>query len=98
MQNYRVVPVDDAGKMGRHRSFVCANDDDAIVWAKQMIDQAPLELWSGARFSLEALMISAGISPAQFSGDLCCSHLTGQVFQAGDIGIRPGAFPAAKAC
>jgi hypothetical protein len=50
MQKYRVVPVDDAGNMGQHRSFVCANDDDAIVWAKQIVDQAPVELWSGARF------------------------------------------------
>jgi len=50
MQNYRVVPVDDTGKLGRQRSFVCANDDDAIIWAKQIVDREPVELWSGARF------------------------------------------------
>jgi hypothetical protein len=50
MHNYRVVTVDDAGKLGRQRSFVCANDDDAIVWANQLVDETPVELWSGARF------------------------------------------------
>jgi len=48
MANYRVVTVDKIGL--RHRSFVCHNDDDAIVWAKQLVDDAPVELWSGARF------------------------------------------------
>jgi hypothetical protein len=50
MNNYRVVPVDDAGKLGRQRNFVCANDEDAIVWAKQLVNETSVELWSGARF------------------------------------------------
>jgi hypothetical protein len=50
MINYRVVYVDDAAKRGRQRSFVCANDVDAIVWAKQLVDDTSVELWSGARF------------------------------------------------
>lgn len=50
MPNYRIVALDEAGKPGRHRAFVSDNDKDAIVWAKQLVDGAPIELWSGARF------------------------------------------------
>ena len=50
MNTYRVVAVDDAGRASRQRSFACANDDDAIVWAKQLEGEIPIELWSGARF------------------------------------------------
>jgi len=50
MANYRMVTIDKDGKLSRHRSFVCDNDDDAIVWAKQSVDDTAVELWSGARF------------------------------------------------
>jgi hypothetical protein len=50
MASYRIVTIDEAGKLSRHRGFVCDNDDDAIVWAKQSVDGAAVELWSGARF------------------------------------------------
>ena len=50
MNPYRIVTVDYEGKVSRHRSFVCDNDDDAIVWANQLVDGAPVEIWSGARF------------------------------------------------
>lgn len=50
MANYRIVTIDKAGKLSRQRSFVCDNDDDATVWAKQSIDDAPIELWNGVRF------------------------------------------------
>ncbi len=50
MANYRIVTIDNAGNLSRHRGFVCGNDDDAIVWAKHSVDNAPVELWSGARF------------------------------------------------
>ena len=50
MANYRTVTIDKAGNVNRHRDFVCDNDDDAIVWAKHSVDDAPVELWSGARF------------------------------------------------
>jgi hypothetical protein len=50
MNHYRVVTIDYDGKLSRHRGFVCDNDDDAIVWAKQSVDVAPVELWCGARF------------------------------------------------
>ena len=50
MNTYRIVVVDDAGQASRQRSFVCADDDDAIVWAKQLEGEIPIEIWSGARF------------------------------------------------
>jgi hypothetical protein len=31
------------------RAFVCDTDENAIVWAKQMVGQQPAELWSGTR-------------------------------------------------
>ena len=48
MAKYRIVTIDKSGL--RHRGFVCDNDSDAIVWAKQLVDDAPVELWNGARF------------------------------------------------
>jgi hypothetical protein len=50
MPNYRTVTIDKDGKVKRRRDFVCDTDDDAIVWAKHSVDDAPIELWSGARF------------------------------------------------
>ena len=50
MNHYRVVTIDYDGKLSWHRGFVCDNDDDAVVWAKQLVDAEPVELWSGARF------------------------------------------------
>jgi hypothetical protein len=50
MANYRIVTIDKAGNLGRHRGFVCNNDEDAIVWAKQLESEKPTEVWSGARF------------------------------------------------
>jgi hypothetical protein len=32
------------------RAFRCADDSDAIVWAKQLADGHDIELWSGDRF------------------------------------------------
>lgn len=50
MNHYRIVTIGRDGKLSRHRGVVCDNDDDAIVWAKQFVDEAPVELWRGARF------------------------------------------------
>jgi hypothetical protein len=50
MNHYRIVTIDCDSKLSRHRAFVCDSDDDAKVWAEQMVDEAPVELWSGARF------------------------------------------------
>jgi hypothetical protein len=50
MADYRLYAVSNDGHFMSCRIFYCENDDDAIVWAKQLIDGAPVELWSLARF------------------------------------------------
>jgi hypothetical protein len=50
MIQYRAYTVDDDGHFIRYRGFVCARDEDAVVWAKQLQDGHPIELWSGHRF------------------------------------------------
>ena len=50
MSHYRIVTINYDGQLSRHRGFACENDDDAIVWAKQLVDVSPVELWCGARF------------------------------------------------
>ena len=46
------MKVDSDGKPGRHRKFVCDNDDDAIVWAKQSVDEAPRSFGAALASSL----------------------------------------------
>jgi len=38
------------GHIKSSRAFVCESDDDATVWAKQLVDGHDIELWSGERF------------------------------------------------
>ena len=45
MAKYRSVTIDNAGILSRPRGFVCDNDEDAMVWAKQLFDETPVELW-----------------------------------------------------
>jgi hypothetical protein len=41
------------GHFAASRAFTCADDDDAIVWAKQLVDGHDIELWSGDRFVIK---------------------------------------------
>ena len=50
MKSYRIVVINEDGMAIWRRNFVCANDDEAVVWAKQMESEKPTEVWSGARF------------------------------------------------
>jgi hypothetical protein len=50
MIEYRAYSLGEDGHFISHRAFVCATDGDAIVWAKQLQDGHPIELWSGKRF------------------------------------------------
>jgi hypothetical protein len=50
MNSYRIVMIDEVGTAFGRRDFFCANDEDAIVWAKQLESEDPAEVWSGARF------------------------------------------------
>jgi len=49
MPDYRAYEVGLDGHFTGSRGFVCDNDGDAIVWAKQFSGDGPIELWSGTR-------------------------------------------------
>jgi hypothetical protein len=46
---YHAFEVGLNGHFTGSRGFVCDNDGDAIVWAKQFLGDLPIELWSGER-------------------------------------------------
>jgi len=37
------------GQFMHYCAFACGTDEHAVEWAKQLMDQWPVELWSGAR-------------------------------------------------
>ncbi|MCK1656173.1 hypothetical protein [Bradyrhizobium sp. 151] len=45
---YRACIVDSNGHENS-RTFVCASDEDAVVWARQMLHGNSVELWCGER-------------------------------------------------
>jgi hypothetical protein len=50
--DYRAFFVEANGRFSGSRAFVCATDQDAIVWAKQLSGFSGdlcVELWSGKR-------------------------------------------------
>ncbi|MBR1154498.1 hypothetical protein [Bradyrhizobium sp. JYMT SZCCT0428] len=49
MNEYRTYVIGDDGHIKSSRAFVCENDADAIVWAKQLVDGQDIELWSRDR-------------------------------------------------
>lgn len=49
MTEYRVDLIGSEGHVERSRTFISDTDENAIVWAKQMADQQPAELWCGTR-------------------------------------------------
>jgi hypothetical protein len=50
MAEYRAYFVGEDGHFESFRAFVCDGDDNATVWAKQLVDGHDVELWSGERF------------------------------------------------
>jgi hypothetical protein len=50
MLDYRAYTVGNDGHFVRSRGFACETDNDAIVWAKQLVDGSAIELWNNARF------------------------------------------------
>jgi hypothetical protein len=50
VNEYRAYVVGDDGHFVSFRAFRCADDSEAITWAKQMVDGHDVELWSGERF------------------------------------------------
>jgi hypothetical protein len=53
VNEYRAYTIGDDGHFMASRAFTCADDDDAIVWARQLIDGRDVELWSGDRFVIK---------------------------------------------
>lgn len=49
MAEYRAYIIGDDGHFISFRAFVCDTDDDATVWAKQLVDGHDIELWNGER-------------------------------------------------
>lgn len=62
MAEYRVYTVGSDGHFIRSRGFVCDKDEDALVWARQWVDGAAVEVWNGERFV--ARLESGDQSPA----------------------------------
>jgi hypothetical protein len=50
MAEYRIYTVGADGHFVNFRGFVCDHDEDALVWARQWMDGAAVEVWSGERF------------------------------------------------
>ena len=50
MTEYRAYIVGADGHFASCRAFSCADDSEAIIWAKQLVDGHDVELWSGERF------------------------------------------------
>jgi hypothetical protein len=50
MAEYRVYTVGTDGHFVKFRGFVCDSDESALVWARQWMDGAAVEVWSGERF------------------------------------------------
>ena len=63
MKEYRACTVGQDGYFIRYRAFKCAEDAEALVWAKQLVDGYPIELWSGERF-IARLELEGGVKPA----------------------------------
>jgi hypothetical protein len=72
MPEYRAYVVGEDGHFTNRRAFISDNDDDATVWARQLVDGCDVELWSGARFVVRIKAepekinnpSSIGVSPA----------------------------------
>jgi hypothetical protein len=50
MESVATVVIGHDGHIVTFRAFVCDSDADATVWAKQLVDDHDVELWSGDRF------------------------------------------------
>lgn len=50
MNEYRAYIVGADGHFISYRAFRCEDDSEATAWAKQLIDDHDVELWSGERF------------------------------------------------
>jgi hypothetical protein len=49
MLEYRVYVIGEDDRILQRHDFLCATDDDATVWAKQLVDGHTVELWQANR-------------------------------------------------
>jgi hypothetical protein len=49
VSEYRAYTFGNDRHIANIRSFICDNDGDATVWAKQLVDDNDVELWCGGR-------------------------------------------------
>jgi hypothetical protein len=47
---YRAYVIAKDGHFSSFRAFACDTDADATTWARQLLDDHDIELWSGDRF------------------------------------------------
>ena len=50
MNEYRAYIVGADGHFTASREITCAGHDEAVVWARHLVDGRDVELWSGHRF------------------------------------------------
>jgi hypothetical protein len=50
MVEYRAFILGEDEHFVSCRNFICDSDEDATVWAKQLVDGNDIELWNGERF------------------------------------------------
>jgi hypothetical protein len=65
MAEYRAYVIGEDGHIRNFRAFVCDGDLDAMVWAKQLLDDYDIELWSGDRFVIR--FAHAGVRPPELA-------------------------------
>jgi hypothetical protein len=63
MTRYCTRVIGDYRRVEKSRAFVCDTDEDAIVWATQLLDDQTVELWSGKR------LVRRLLPPAPSSAD-----------------------------
>jgi hypothetical protein len=49
MPEYRAYTVGPDGHIIGVEAMVCANDEEAIEWARRLVEGHGVELWSGSR-------------------------------------------------
>lgn len=79
MTNYHLYAIANDGHLIGSRAFTADSDDDAVVWARQQIEDHPVELWSGPT-------LVKRLEPAEKSGE-AVSH----TIEAGRMVSKDGA-------
>lgn len=70
MSAYRAFAMGRGGRVASPRAFVCGNDEQAIAWARRLIDGQDIELWNDERFvkHVTAMRASGAVSYKVING------------------------------